>query len=116
MDPVTLGLLLGIPAVAGLAGKFFDKKPKFKTETISNYSPEQRQLFDRLLGQLSPEVISDLFGPITEGQLQERFNRTTGDPARRQFTEQLVPEPQELFTSAGGRGGDAEQYQLAAAG
>jgi len=107
---------MAAPALISAASSMFNKKPKFGSKQIQQYSPEQMRILNSMSSQMTPELMSELYGPIDEGQLYDRFQRRTVDPAMRQFNEQIVPGLQESFAGMGGRGGDAEQYQLASAG
>jgi hypothetical protein len=116
MDPAT-GMIIAslISGLGGAAASIFQKRPKVGSKQVPLYSPEQQKLQRMITDNLSPELIQELYGPINEGQLRERFERRTGDPARQQFREELIPELQEMFSGIGSKGGDAEQYQLASA-
>ena len=111
IDDIAMALLMAAPGI--MASTFGNKSPKVENQQFSTQNSAQQKMMNRVMKQLSPELIGQLFGPIDEGKLRDRFDRTTGDPARKQFTEQRIPEMQELFAGMGIRGGDLPQYQLA---
>lgn len=113
--PIPL-IAAGLSAGGSILSSLLQKKPKVKTEQISRFSPEQQKLFRQITSQLTPEMIQQLYGPIDRDTLRQRFETTTAEPARQAFSEELVPELQELFAGMGIGGGDAPQYQLASAG
>jgi len=80
-------------------------------EQVGTKTGGQQDFMNRLLSQLSPELMQTLMGG-NEDAFRERFQRTTADPMQQQFREQTI----ERFAGAGGRGGDAEALQLASAG
>lgn len=84
-------------------------------EQVSTKTGGQQDFMNRILSQLSPELMQSLMGG-NEDAFRERFQRTTADPMQQQFREQVIPELQERFAGAGSRGGDAEALQLATAG
>lgn len=81
---------------------------------VGTKSPEQMQVLNSIMSQLSPELFQRLIGD--EQQFMDRYQRTTVDPAMQNFREQIIPELQEVFAGSGSKGGDVEARQLASAG
>ena len=113
IDDIAMLMLMAAP---GIIGSTFQKKPKVETQQYSRQNPQQRKMMKQIMQNISPQLLQQLYGDIDEGKLRERFDRTTGDPAREQFSQEIIPQLQEIFTGLGSKGGDAEEYQLASAG
>jgi len=65
-------------------------------EQVSRLSPEQQEVFTKLLGDFDPAALTEM------------FQTSVGDPARTQFRRQTIPGIQERFIGAGaGRSGAA---------
>jgi hypothetical protein len=81
---------------------------------LATKSPEQMQVLNSIMSQLSPELLQRLMGD--EQQFRDRFQKTTVDPAMQNFQQQVIPQLQEVFAGSGSKGGDVEARQLAGAG
>jgi hypothetical protein len=113
MDPITIAAL--ISGGSTILSSLLQKKPKVETQQYSRQNPQQQKMMKQIMQNISPQLLQQLYGDIDEGKLRERFDRTTGEPAREQFSQEMIPQLQEIFTGLGSKGGDAEQYQLSSA-
>jgi len=59
-------------------------------EQINRLTPEQQQIFSKLLGDFDPSALTEM------------FQTSVADPARQQFQEQTLPGIQERFIGGGG--------------
>jgi hypothetical protein len=76
--------------IGGLWGLFSGKK-KQKPKKVSNFDPQQQQLYDEFVGSLRGEgKFSDLFR-FDEKGYNNVFDLTTGRFANRNFTENVIP-------------------------
>ena len=100
------------PRRTGL-GAFFRGQPE-QTEQLSQYSPQNQEMFNQLIGQILGQYqTGGEFDPAGAGGFAP-----IAEQARTQFEEQTVPSIAERFTAMGGGGGRSSAFaqQLGQAG
>lgn len=100
------------PRRTGL-GAFFLGQPE-RTEQLSQYSPQNQEMFNQLIGQILGQYqTGGEFDPAGGGGFAP-----IAEQARTQFEEQTVPSIAERFTAMGGGGGRSSAFaqQLGQAG
>lgn len=100
------------PRRTGL-GAFFLGQPE-QTEQLSQYSPQNQEMFNQLIGQILGQYqTGGEFDPAGGGGFAP-----IAEQARTQFEEQTVPSIAERFTAMGGGGGRSSAFaqQLGQAG
>ncbi len=100
------------PQRTGL-GAFFLGQPE-QTEQLSQYSPQNQEMFNQIIGQILGQYQQGgAFDPAGGGGFAP-----IAEQARTQFAEQTVPSIAERFTAMGGGGGRSSAFaqQLGQAG
>jgi hypothetical protein len=102
---------------------FFGRKPK--QQQISNFSPEQSGLLQRLLGQINPESFQLQQNPLYQQGQSYLQNLLSGspeafkafeDPFKQQYQEEIVPQLAERFTGLNGQNSSAFRQALGESG